>query len=162
MVRRLTTLQRSCKNVHVGMQTPEDRVLSTIDGLTGEAVAFTSDLIRIPTVNPPGELYEDCARRIGAQLQAFGFEVEYHAAVGRPEHTRAHPRLNVVGTRRGRAPHPLVHLNGHFDVVPPGEGWTIDPFGGDVRDGRIWGRGSCDMKAGLAAAVFAAEGIRRA
>jgi succinyl-diaminopimelate desuccinylase len=144
------------------MPTPADRVLSTIDGMTGEAVAFTSDLIRIPTVNPPGELYEACARRIGAQLEACGFEVEYHAAEGSPEHTPAHPRVNVIGTRRGRSLHPLVHLNGHFDVVPAGAGWTVDPFGGEVRDGRIWGRGSCDMKAGLAAAVFAAEGIRRA
>jgi succinyl-diaminopimelate desuccinylase len=94
-------------------------------------------------------------------LSRCRFEVEYHAAEGRPEHTRTHPRLNVIGTRRGRSMHPLVHLNGHFDVVPAGAGWTVDPFGGEVRDGRIWGRGSCDMKAGIAAAVFAAEAIRR-
>jgi succinyl-diaminopimelate desuccinylase len=56
----------------------------------------------------------------------------------------------------------VVHLNGHFDVVPAGDGWTVDPFGGEVRDGRIYGRGSCDMKAGIAAALFAVEGIRRA
>ena len=55
-----------------------------------------------------------------------------------------------------------MHLNGHFDVVPAGAGWTIDPFGGLVRDGRLYGRGSCDMKAGLAAAIFAAEALRRA
>ena len=73
-----------------------------------------------------------------------------------------HPRLNVVGLLRGRAARPTVHLNGHFDVVPAGGGWTVDPFGGVVRDGRIYGRGACDMKAGIAAAVFAAEAIRRA
>jgi succinyl-diaminopimelate desuccinylase len=139
-----------------------DRVLAAVDAAADEAVAFAADMIRIPTVNPPGELYEECARLIGAQLGSCGFEVEYHAAEGRPEHTRAHPRLNVVGSRRGRRDRPLVHLNGHFDVVPAGEGWTTDPFGADVRGGRIWGRGSCDMKAGLAAAVFAAEAIRRA
>jgi succinyl-diaminopimelate desuccinylase len=144
------------------MTSPADRVVASIDALADEAVAFASDLIRIPTVNPPGDFYEDCARFIGGALARFGFEVEYHAAVGRPEHTRARPRVNVVGTRRGRSARPLVHLNGHFDVVPAGGGWTIDPFGGDVRDGRIWGRGSCDMKAGLAAAVFAAEAMRRA
>jgi succinyl-diaminopimelate desuccinylase len=55
-----------------------------------------------------------------------------------------------------------VHFNGHFDVVPAGEGWTVDPFGGVVRDGRIWGRGTGDMKAGLAAAVYAVEALRRA
>jgi succinyl-diaminopimelate desuccinylase len=144
------------------MPTLPDRVLAAVDALTDEAIAFTSDLVRIPTVNPPGDFYEDCARTIGAKLAAFGHEVEYHAAEGRPEHTRAHPRLNVIGTRRGRSLRPLVHLNGHFDVVPAGAGWTVDPFGGEVRDGRIWGRGACDMKAGLAAAVFAVEAIRRA
>ncbi len=139
-----------------------DRVLGAVDQAAGEIVAFTSDLIRVPTVNPPGEAYEDCARLIGDRLAACGFEVEYHPAEGRPEHTRAHPRLNVVGVRRGRALRPAVHLNGHFDVVPAGAGWTVDPFGGAVRDGRIYGRGSCDMKAGIAAAVYAAEAIRRA
>ena len=144
------------------MPTTEDRVLASVDALADEAVAFTSNLIRIPTVNPPGALYDDCARFIGRTLQQCGFEVEYHAADGRAEHTPAHPRINVIGTHRGRSHRPLVHLNGHFDVVPAGQGWTKDPFGGEVSDGRIWGRGSCDMKAGLAAAIFAAEAIRRA
>ena len=139
-----------------------DRVLAAVETLTDEAVAFTADLIRMPTVNPPGELYEECARSIGDTLAKCRFEVEYHPAEGMKEHTRAHPRINVVGTRRGRSLRPLVHLNGHFDVVPAGAGWTVDPFGGDVRDGKIWGRGSCDMKAGIAAAVFAVEAIRRA
>jgi succinyl-diaminopimelate desuccinylase len=139
-----------------------DRVLRAVDDLADEAIAFTTDMIRIPTVNPPGELYDDCARLIGATLGACGFEVEYHPAEGRPEHTRTHPRVNVVGSRRGRRDRPVVHLNGHFDVVPAGDGWTVDPFRGELRDGRIWGRGSSDMKAGLAAAVFAAEAIRRA
>jgi succinyl-diaminopimelate desuccinylase len=144
------------------MTTVADRVLAAVDTVSEEAVAFASEMIRIPTVNPPGEAYEDCARLIGDRLATCGFDVEYHPAVGRPEHTARHPRLNVVGTRRGARERPVVHLNGHFDVVPAGGGWTIDPFGGDVRDGRVWGRGACDMKAGLAAAVFAAEAIRRA
>jgi succinyl-diaminopimelate desuccinylase len=139
-----------------------DRVLSAIDGAWGEIAEFTSDLIRIPTVNPPGEAYEDCARCIGDRLARLAFDVEYFAAEGRPEHTPAHPRINVVGSRRGALPRPVVHLNGHFDVVPPGAGWTVDPFAGVIRDGRIYGRGACDMKAGIAAAVYAAEAIRRA
>jgi len=139
-----------------------DRVLAIVDEAAAEIVDFTSALIRVPTVNPPGEAYEDCARLIGERLAACGFDVEYHAAEGRPEHTTTHPRLNVVGLRRGRRLRPNVHLNGHFDVVPAGAGWTLDPFGGVVKDGRIYGRGSCDMKAGIAAAVYAAEAIRRA
>src|SRR5690349_11404201 len=139
-----------------------DRVNHAVDALSDEIVSFTGELIAIPTVNPPGDVYEDCARLIGDRLGACGFEVEYHAATGRPEHTAAHPRINVVGLRRGRSLRPTVHLNGHFDVVPAGAGWTVDPFGGVVRDGRIYGRGACDMKAGIAAAVYAAEAIRRA
>ncbi|MBI2220786.1 MAG: acetylornithine deacetylase/succinyl-diaminopimelate desuccinylase family protein [Acidobacteria bacterium] len=139
-----------------------DRILSAVDAIAAEAVAFTAGLIRIPTVNPPGDAYDECARFIGRQLASFGFETEYVDAQGRPEHTTRHPRLNVVGRRRGERARPCVHLNGHVDVVPAGAGWTKDPFGGEVSDGRIYGRGACDMKAGIAAAVFAAEAIRRA
>jgi succinyl-diaminopimelate desuccinylase len=138
-----------------------DRVLAAVDELADEVVDFTSELVRIPTVNPPGEFYPDCAQAIGARLEGWGFEVEYHTAEGRPEHTKAHPRVNVVGTLAGARANPLVHLNGHFDVVPVGDGWTEDPFGGEVRDGRIYGRGVADMKAGIAAAVYAAEAVRR-
>jgi succinyl-diaminopimelate desuccinylase len=139
-----------------------ESVLAAVEASADEIVAFTSELIRIPTINPPGEAYRECASAIGTQLEACGFDVEYFEADGRPEHTETHPRVNVVGRRVGAAPRPAVHLNGHFDVVPAGGGWTVDPFGGLVRDGRIFGRGSCDMKAGIAAAVFAAEAIRRA
>ena len=79
---------------------------------------------------------------------------------------RAHPRVIPASTSSDRgaaaATGRSMHLNGHIDVVPAGDGWTVDPFGGLVRDGRIYGRGVCDMKAGLAAAVFAAEAIERA
>ena len=139
-----------------------DRVLHEVERATDELVDFTAGMIRIPTINPPGEHYEDCARYIGDRLASLGFETEYIAAEGRPEHTRQHPRLNVVGTRHGVRPRPTVHLNGHFDVVPVGQGWTVDPFAGLVRNGRVYGRGACDMKAGIAAAAYAAEAIRRA
>jgi succinyl-diaminopimelate desuccinylase len=139
-----------------------DRVLSEIDALADEVVAFAAGLVRIPTVNPPGEAYQDCARFIGERLERSGFEVEYLAAEGRPEHTASHPRVNVVGARRGGGSGPVLHLNGHIDVVPSGDGWTVDPFGGVVKEGRLYGRGSCDMKSGIAAAVFAAEALRRA
>lgn len=57
-----------------------DRVLAAVDAVADEAVAFTSEMIRIPTVNPPGDLYEDCARLIGARLAGCGFDVEYHSS----------------------------------------------------------------------------------
>jgi succinyl-diaminopimelate desuccinylase len=138
------------------------RVLAAVDAAADEIVAFTCDLIRVPTVNPPGDAYPECAELIGERLRACHFDVEYYPAEGRPEHTLAHPRINVVGRRRGRSDRPRVHLNGHFDVVPAGDGWTLDPFAAVVRDGRIYGRGSTDMKAGLASAVYAVEAIRRA
>jgi succinyl-diaminopimelate desuccinylase len=140
---------------------PVDRVLAEVDRAVDEIVQYTADLVRIPTINPPGEVYADCAHFIGSDLERRGFAVEYIEAEGCAEHTHRHPRLNIVGSRRGGSG-PVVHLNGHFDVVPAGGGWTVDPFGGIVRDGRIYGRGVCDMKAGIAAAVFAAEAIARA
>jgi succinyl-diaminopimelate desuccinylase len=141
---------------------PIDRIVAQVDAAIEEIVAFTQDLVRIPTVNPPGEHYEGCARFLGDDWSRRGYDVEYIVATGRPEHTAQHPRVNVVGSRRGSSGGPVVHLNGHFDVVPPGGGWTVDPFAAVVRDGRIVGRGVCDMKAGIAAAVFAAEAIIRA
>ncbi|HJZ70251.1 MAG TPA: acetylornithine deacetylase/succinyl-diaminopimelate desuccinylase family protein [Vicinamibacterales bacterium] len=138
-----------------------DRVIAEVDRAADEIVQLAADLVRIPTVNPPGDEYEACARFLGADFERRGFTVEFIAAEGRPEHSPRYPRVNVVGTRRGGAG-PVVHLNGHIDVVPAGGGWTVDPFGGLVRDGKIFGRGVCDMKAGIAAAVFAAEAIARA
>ena len=139
-----------------------DRVLREVDAARDELVGFAAELIRVPTVNPPGACYRECAERIGRRLAVFGHEVDYVVAEDREEHSREHPRVNVVGVRRGRRPRPLVHLNGHFDVVPPGDGWSVDPFGGEVSGGKLYGRGSADMKAGLAAAIYAAEAIRRA
>jgi succinyl-diaminopimelate desuccinylase len=139
-----------------------DHVVTEIERARDEIVDFASRLVRIPTVNPPGDHYETCAGVIGDQLRAQGADVQLLPATGRAEHTPEHPRINVVGRHAGTSNGPAIHLNGHFDVVPVGLGWTRDPFGGDVVNGRLYGRGSCDMKAGLAAAVFAAASIRRA
>jgi succinyl-diaminopimelate desuccinylase len=140
----------------------DDRVLAEVERSRDEAVELAAALIRVPTVNPPGEHYRECAELLGDRLRGYGFEVEYVVADGRPEHTARHPRVNVIGRRVGEHARPCVHLNGHLDVVPPGAGWSVDPFTAVVRDGRIYGRGSADMKAGLAAAVIAAEALRRA
>jgi succinyl-diaminopimelate desuccinylase len=132
-----------------------------VEGARDELVHLTTDLVRFPTINPPGDAYEPCARFLGDRLARSGFAVEYIEAAGRPEHTRAHPRVNVVARRVVDPTLPTIHLNGHLDVVPVGSGWTVDPFAGIVRDGRIVGRGTADMKGGLAAAVVAAECLLR-
>ena len=139
-----------------------DRVLAEVARAADEIVDFAARLVKIPTVNPPGDEYEACANLIGDQLRAHGADVDLLPAIGRVEHTPQHPRINVIGRLAGSGSGPAIHLNGHFDVVPTGLGWTRDPFGGEIVDGRLYGRGSCDMKAGIAAAVFAVEAIRRA
>jgi succinyl-diaminopimelate desuccinylase len=139
-----------------------DRIVAEVDRAADEIIDFAARLIRVPTVNPPGEEYEACANAIGDQLRAHTADVQLLPAVGRVEHTSLHPRINVIGRHAGSSNGPAIHLNGHFDVVPAGNGWTRVPFGGEIADGKLYGRGSCDMKAGIAAAVFAAEAIRRA
>ncbi len=139
-----------------------DHILREVEAARDEMVDFAAELIRIPTVNPPGDFYLECAETIGRKLTELDYGVDYIMADESAEHTDDCPRVNVVGIRPGRELRPLVHLNGHFDVVPAGDGWTVDPFAGEVRDGRLYGRGSADMKAGLAAAIYAAEAIRRA
>ncbi|MCU1261276.1 MAG: DapE-ArgE family protein [Bryobacterales bacterium] len=145
-----------------GLNHTEEAVLTRVDGLAEELLDFLKGLTAIPTVNPPGECYPECAEFIGARLKDFGYEVQYVAAKGRPEHTAQHPRVNVVGALSDLPARPLLHFNGHFDVVPVGAGWTVDPFGGLVRDGKIYGRGTTDQKAGIAASIYAVEAIRRA
>ena len=137
----------------------QDVLHRRIEDKTEDLVALTRELVRIPTVNPPGDAYRDCAEALGRRLAARGFEVGYHRAEGVVADSERYPRTNVVARIEGRSPGPCVHFNGHIDVVPAGEGWTTDPFGAEVRDGRVYGRGTCDMKGGLAAAVIAVEAL---
>ena len=78
-----------------------DRILAEVDRAADEIVQFTVDLVRIPTINPPGDEYETCARFLGDHLRQRQFDVEYIVADSRPEHTARHPRVNVVASRRG-------------------------------------------------------------
>jgi succinyl-diaminopimelate desuccinylase len=136
-----------------------DAVLREIEAREGEIVALTQDLIRFPTVNPPGEAYRPCAEFLGQRLARRGMQVEYVRAEGAPGDSDAYPRINMVARHEGASPGPCVHFNGHLDVVQTGAGWTLDPFAGLVRDGRVYGRGACDMKGGIAAAVVAVEAL---
>jgi len=140
---------------------PIERILAEVDRATDEIVQFTADLVRIPTVNPPGEEYEACAHFLGGFLKRRGFEGRVHRC-RRPAGAHCAPSAHQRRGIAARSAWARRHLNGHIDVVPAGDGWTVDPFGGLVRDGKIYGRGVCDMKAGIAAAVFAAEAIERA
>lgn len=133
------------------------KLLASVDGRADDLVDLTVGLIRFPTVNPPGAAYRPCAEYLGARLAARGFAVEFIRGEGAPGDTDGYPRVNVVARREGRSPGATVHFNGHIDVVEAGAGWSVDPFAGVVRDGKVIGRGACDMKGGLAAAVIAVE-----
>ena len=130
-----------------------------IDGRREDLIELTRELIHFPTVNPPGDAYQPCAEFIGRRLSSRGFTVEYVHAAGTPGDDERHPRINVVARREGSAKGPCVHFNSHIDVVQTGAGWTLDPFAGAVKDGKVYGRGACDMKGGLAASIIAVEAL---
>ncbi len=131
----------------------DQEVLARRDDL----IALTQDLIRIPTLNPPGECYRDICEFLAARLKPQGFEVQLIRAHDTPGDSDRYPRWNLVARREGTRPGSCVHFNGHTDVVEVGQGWTTDPFGGELKDGLIYGRGACDMKGGIAAAIVAVE-----
>ncbi len=133
------------------------RLAAEIDARREDLIALTQDLIRIPTVNPPGDNYLAICEYLKQRLSQSGYAVELVRGVGKPGDSDAYPRWNVVARREGRQPGETVHFNSHHDVVEVGRGWTFDPFGGELKDGKIYGRGTCDMKGGLAASIIAAE-----
>jgi succinyl-diaminopimelate desuccinylase len=136
-----------------------DELMALIESRRDDAVALTRDLIRIPTVNPPGDAYRPCAELIGARLATRGFNISYVRAEGAPGDSDRHPRINVIARRESNRPGPCVHFNSHIDVVEAGHGWTVPPFEAVVKDGKIYGRGACDMKGGLAASIVAVEAL---
>lgn len=134
-------------------------LFARIEARRDDLVALTQALIQIPTINPPGDAYVPCAELIGARLAKRGFEVRHLRAEGTPGDCDRYPRVNVIARREGSGPGPCVHFNSHIDVVEAGAGWTRDPFGGVVEDGKVYGRGACDMKGGLAASIIAVEAL---
>jgi succinyl-diaminopimelate desuccinylase len=110
-------------------------------------------LIRSRSLNPPGDVRE-CAGIIAADLERRGLPAEI---------LEEKPGVaNVVSRLEGREKGKTLIWNGHFDVVPPGEDWQEDPFSGDTRDGYLYGRGTSDMKSGLAAMVTALGALKKA
>ena len=128
----------------------------------GYAVELLKRLIAVPTVNPPGENYEEISLLLRDELQSLGMRVELvrvpdDVVVRHYPWAKGYPRY-IVLARLGRG-RPVLHFNGHYDVVPPGQGWTMDPFRPVVREGRVYGRGATDMKGGIASVVAAVKAL---
>jgi acetylornithine deacetylase/succinyl-diaminopimelate desuccinylase family protein len=124
-----------------------DAITGSIDAAAGEIVDFASELIALPTENPPGAAYEACSDHIAERLSYLGLTVEVlELAPGR--------RAVLAGVGEGRT----VYLHGHYDVVPASTNGQFDPR---VSDGRLWGRGSADMKGAVSAMAFALAALAR-
>ena len=134
-----------------------DPLLSEIATRRDDLILLTQNLIRIPTLNPPGENYRDICEFLNKRLTKHGFNTEMVRAYDTPGDSDKYPRWNLVARREGTGSGECVHFNSHIDVVEVGSGWTQDPFGGALVDGKIYGRGACDMKGGLAASIIAVE-----
>jgi succinyl-diaminopimelate desuccinylase len=122
---------------------------------------FLAELVKMPSDNPPG----DCAplaARAAELLEALGFTVERHAVPDAA--VKANGMVSctniVVRVRFGASTHPVIALNAHGDVVPPGSGWTMDPYGAQVRDGFMYGRGVAVSKSDFATYAFALLALR--
>jgi acetylornithine deacetylase len=131
-----------------------EAVLDELDASRAELVELAAELVRAPSVTGAEGAAADVCER---WLVDAGFTVRTAAPdPGEPD------RRNVYGWSRPPSGRPVLALNGHVDVIPPGEGWTRAPFGGTVEAGRLWGRGAADMKGGLACGMMAARALREA
>jgi succinyl-diaminopimelate desuccinylase len=123
------------------------------------------DLIRFPTVNPPGVDYEVCVKYLEKRLRRLGMKTKIHKVPDRLVKERhpegaGYPRYNLIG-RWNTGSKKTVHFNAHYDVVPASAyGWTKAPFRPYMREGYIYGRGSCDMKGSIACVLFAIEALK--
>lgn len=130
-----------------------------------EAIKLLKDMVSIPTFNPPGEHYAEFTEYARHVLEGLGFDVslieipdefldQYYPYT--PAH-RGYPRYVVYAKYGGGRP--VLHFNGHYDVVPAGSGWTKDPFKPVEEGGRIYGRGTTDMKGGIATFLAAVRSL---
>ncbi|MEZ0318885.1 MAG: M20 family metallopeptidase [Pyrobaculum sp.] len=129
--------------------------------MESRAASILSKLISIPTVNPPGEKYQEFVEHAEKYFKSLGMEVEVlevprTEVAGRCPECADYPRLILLA----RVGEPKIHFNGHYDVVPPGplESWKVTkPFIPVYKNGRVYGRGAVDMKGGLTSIMLAAE-----
>jgi succinyl-diaminopimelate desuccinylase len=129
-----------------------------IDVHFDEEVRFVQELVRVPTDTPPGNNAPH-AQRTAQLLQAFGFAAEQHAVPA--EEVRAYGLESIINliVRRPYGAGPTIALNAHGDVVPPGEGWTHDPYGGEVVDGKMYGRATAVSKGDFGTFTFAVRAL---
>lgn len=120
---------------------------------------FLAELVRHPSDNPAGNCAPHAAMT-AALLERLGFHVERHVV---PEAlVRAHGMVSCTNliVRHGFGPGPTIALNAHGDVVPPGEGWSADPYGAEIRDGWMYGRGAAVSKSDIASYAFALKALK--
>ena len=129
-----------------------------IDAHFDEEVKFLQALVQVPTDTPPGNNAPH-AERTADLLKAFGFEAEKHAVPEWALKEYGMASITNLIVRRPYGPGKTIALNAHGDVVPPGEGWTHDPYGGDVVDGKLYGRASAVSKSDFATYTYAVRAI---
>ncbi|MCA0326797.1 MAG: M20/M25/M40 family metallo-hydrolase [Proteobacteria bacterium] len=130
-----------------------------IDQHFDEEVAFLRELVRVPTDTPPGNNAPH-AERTAELIAAWGLEVEKHPVPAEQVRAQGMESItNLIVRRHYGAGGPTVALNAHGDVVPPGEGWTHDPYGGEVEAGRMYGRATAVSKGDFASFVFALRAL---
>ena len=122
-------------------------------------VPFLASLVRVPSDNPPGDCAPHAEHTRGA-LEELGFEVERHEVPQALVTAAGMIRVtNLVARRRFGSGGPVIALNAHGDVVPPGAGWSVDPYGAEIRDGVMYGRGVAVSKSDIATYAFALRAL---
>ena len=117
-------------------------------------VGFLAELVKVASDNPPGDCLAH-AERAATLLEGLGLEVERHPVPDAKVRAVGMERATNLVVRRRFGDGPTVALNAHGDVVPPGEGWTRDPYGAEVRDGWMYGRGVAVSKSDFATYTYA-------
>ena len=140
------------------MTTPYDQLDAWIDAHFDEQVHFLQELIRVPTDTPPGNNAPH-AERTSILLKDFGIEAEHYPVPQDEVHACGMQSITNLLVRRKYGPGRTVLLNAHGDVVPPGEGWTKDPYGGEVENGRIYGRAAAVSKCDFSTYTFAVRAL---
>jgi len=135
-----------------------DRIDAWVDAHFDEEVRFLQALVRVPTDTPPGDNAPH-AERTAELIAAWGLAAEKHPVPEREVAGYGLRSLTNLIVRRRYDEGPTVALNAHCDVVPPGEGWTHDPYGGEVADGRLYGRASAVSKSDFATYTFALRAL---